>query len=67
MVRDGLRASLGLGRNGLRFTGGFEPSFVDIELKVVFLYKEFIQGVPCARGLGFVDLDLECSTTLLGQ
>ena len=26
-----------------------------------------IQGVPCARGLGFVDLDLECSTTLLGQ
>ena len=26
-----------------------------------------VQGVPCARGLGFVDLDLECSTTLLGQ
>ena len=26
-----------------------------------------VQGVPCPRGLGFVDLDLGCSTTLLGQ
>ena len=26
-----------------------------------------IQGIPCPRRLGFVDLDLECSTTLLGQ
>ena len=25
------------------------------------------QGVPCPRRLGFVDLDLGCSTTLLGQ
>ena len=26
-----------------------------------------LQGVPCPRRLGFVDLDLGCSTTLLGQ
>ena len=26
-----------------------------------------LQGVPCPRRLGFVDLDLRCSTTLLGQ
>ena len=26
-----------------------------------------IQGVPCPCRLGFVDLDLRCSTTLLGQ
>ena len=26
-----------------------------------------VQGVPCPRGLGFVDLDLGCSTTLLEQ
>ena len=26
-----------------------------------------VQGVTCPRGLGFVDLDLGCSTILLGQ
>ena len=26
-----------------------------------------IQGVTCPRRLGFVELDLGCSTTLLGQ
>ena len=26
-----------------------------------------VQGVPCPRGLGFVDYDLGCSTSLLGQ
>ena len=30
-------------------------------------YIGLVQGVPCPRGLGFVDLDLGCSTTLLGQ
>ena len=25
-----------------------------------------VQGIPCPRGLGFVDLDLVCSTSLLG-
>ena len=26
-----------------------------------------IQGVPCPHRLGFVELDLECSITLLGK
>ena len=35
------------------------------ELEVRWLSS--VQGVPCPGRLGFVDLDLGCSTTLLGQ
>ena len=31
------------------------------------MIPNYIQGVPCPRRLGFVDLDLGCSTTLPGQ
>ena len=31
------------------------------------LNRFFVQGVPSGRGLGFTDMDLECSTILPGQ
>ena len=33
----------------------------------IFFRPVSLQGVPCPRGLGFVDLDLGCSTILLRQ
>ena len=33
----------------------------------VIVVNHTVQGVPCPRGLGFVDLDLGCSTILLRQ
>ena len=37
------------------------------EDEVRFDIMNTVQGVPSARGLGFVGLNLKCSTDLLGQ
>ena len=46
---------------------GHGTQFVDSKFKVPTGNKLLIQGVPRPDRLGFVDLDLGCSSTLLGQ
>ena len=46
---------------------GHQLREVDVGTVLEDVRSRCVQGVPCPRGLGFVDLDLECSTTLLGQ
>ena len=55
--------------NGERVGGGEEATDGGSGNMTVKRWAEGIeiQGVPCPCGLGFVDLDLGCSTTLLGQ
>ena len=59
--------------NTLRFLTSFVQPFCHTLNMLCYLkgtlivVNHTVQSVPCPRGLGFVDLDLGCSTILLRQ
>ena len=63
--RDRLRRRRPPGRQAAE--GSLQAAAAQQSGKVRARIHIHLQGVPCPRGLGFVDLELACSTILLGQ